>query len=66
MAWSQRTCPNNYIGLLNLIDVLESIQRKTNNGPITTLQVIDKSLQIALTTNVIVMVLGVLVHSVPS
>ena len=35
VEWSQQLCPSTSSPILNLIDVLESIQRKTNNGPIT-------------------------------
>ena len=33
--WSQQSCPDNCTPLINLIGVLESIQRTSNNGPIT-------------------------------
>ena len=34
VEWSQETCPDNCTSLINLIDVMETVQHVTNNEPI--------------------------------
>ena len=35
MEWSQNTCPDGSALVIDMIEVLERVQRKTGNGPIT-------------------------------
>ena len=35
VEWSQDTCPSDSALIIDMIEVLERVQRKTGNGPIT-------------------------------
>ena len=35
IEWSQHSCPSNPNSIIEMIEILERVQRKTANGPIT-------------------------------
>lgn len=67
VEWSQNSCPNSPTSIVDLIEILERVQRKTANGPITIhcRYVVEDTWYVSLTTFIhVVMAWDVQEHSV--